>query len=299
MYDNFVVEDARAYNQAFIERLKQEGTEKCAAQLTDYTRQKIREESFCRPILGSQPISPLELDVAEKTRTPVKWVDKEPDSRAYAGTFRGQGETEWFEGERYRVDFASIKSKVFKCTLAELATYRSPIRQILHDNYLLDVREQEDKLFYDAVNTVVNATGNIHASTEGFVVNSLVKASKKIANNRLIPVTVLLSSSAFESLKTWPATQIGSVAASEVIVNGWKYNKIADFNYIRTVKTDIVPDGELYIFTSPEYLGKHYVLNDVQVFFKQEGDEITFWCWEDIGMGIGNSNAIAKLTWTP
>ena len=59
MHDNFVVEDARAYNQAFIERLKQEGTEKVAAQLTDYTRQKIREEAFCRPILGSQPISPL------------------------------------------------------------------------------------------------------------------------------------------------------------------------------------------------------------------------------------------------
>ena len=68
---------------------------------------------------------------------------------------------------------------------------------------------------------------------------------------------------------------------------------------MRTVKTDIVPDGELYIFTSPEFLGRHYVLNDVQVFFKQEGDEITFWCWEDIGMGIGNANAVSKMTWTP
>lgn len=299
MYDNFVVEDARAYNQAFIERLKQEGTEKCASQLTDYTRQKIREESFCRPILGSQPISPLELDVSEKTKTPVKFVDKEPDSKAYSVTFRGKGETRWFEGERYRVDFASIKSEVFKCTLAELATYRSPIRQILHDNYLLDVREQEDKFFYDAINTVVNSTGNIHASTNGFIITELIKATKKISNNRLVPVTILLSSSAFEDLKGWPATQIGDQKASEVSEKGWTYDRIANYNYVRTVKTDIVPDGELYIFASPEYLGKHYVLNDVQVFFKQEGDEITFWCWEDIGMGIGNSNAIAKMTWTP
>jgi len=299
MYDNFVVEDARSYNQAFIERLKQEGVEKTAAQLTDHTRQKIREESFCRPILNSQPISPLELDVSEKTRTPVKFVDKEPDSKAYAVTFRGKGESRWFEGERYRVDFTSIKSEVFKCTLAELATYRSPIRQILHDNYLLDVREQEDKLFYDAANAVVNATGNIHASSNGFVIGDLVKAAKKITNNRLIPMTILLSSSAFESLKTWPATQVGDQVASETIVNGWKYEKIGGYNYVRTVKTDIIPDGELYIFTAPEFLGKHYVLNDVQVFFKQEGDEITFWCWEDIGMGFGNSNAISKMTWAP
>lgn len=299
MPEDLLIEDARAYNQAFIERLREEGPEKVAAQLTDYTRMKIREEAFCRPILASQPITPLELDVTEKIDTPVKFVDKEPDSKAFTLTFMGKGDSRWFKGERYRIDFAHYESEHFKSNLATLATYRAPIRQILHDNYLLDVREQEDRIFYDGINTIVNATGNIHASTSGFNIGSLVKAAKIIANKRLIPITILMSSSSFEDLKTWPATQIGDQAASEVIINGWKYDKIGGYNYVKTIKTDIVPDGELFMFTSPEYLGKHFVLNDVQVFFKQEGSDIEFWVWEDVGMGIGNVNGIAKMTWTP
>lgn len=296
MYDD-LVEDARAYNQAFIERLRDDGVEKAASQLTDYTRQKLREESFCRPILGSQPITPLELDVTESIKTPVKFVDKEPDSKAYAVTFRGQGETRWFEGERYRVDFVHIESERFKCNLSELATYRAPIRKILHDNYLLDVREKEDKLFYDAVNVAVASSGNTYAAS-GFDIVNIAKTAKLIAGKRLVPLTVLISSSTFEMLKTFPATQVGDAVASECHVNGWKYDKIGGYNYVKTIKSDIVPDGELYIFTAPEFLGKHYTLYDVQVYFEQKGSEISFFVWEDIGMGIGNTNAIAKMTWS-
>lgn len=300
MPEDLLLEDARAYNQAFVERLKEEGPEKVAAQLTDYTRQKIREEAFCRPILASQPITPLELDVTEKINTPVKFVDKEPDSKAYTLTFKGKGDSRWFEGERYRIDFAHYESEHFRSNLATLATYRAPIRQILHDNYLLDVREQEDKTFYDGINAIVQATGKIYSPVGNtFTITSLTKTAKLVATSRLTPITVLLSSATFEDLKTWPATQIGDQAASELIVNGWKYDKIGGYNYVKTVKSDIVPDGELFVFAAPEYLGKHFVLHDVQVFFKQEGSDVEFWVWEDVGMGIGNVNGIAKMTWTP
>ena len=296
MFDDFA-EDARAYNQAFVEKIRDEGSEKAAAQLTDYTRQKIREEAFCRPILASQPITPLELDVTDQIKTPVKFVDKEPDSKAYAVTFRGKGDDRWFDGDRYRVDFVHIESERFKCTLGELATYRAPIRKILHDNYLLDVREKEDKLFYDAVNTVVAESGNTHVASTGFNMIELSNTAKMVANKRLEPITILMSSSTFRDLSTWPATLVGSPLASEINVNGWKYDKIGGYNYVKTVKTDILPDGELYIFTGPEFLGKHYTLYDVQVYFEQKGSEISFFVWEDIGMGIGNTNAVAKMTW--
>lgn len=297
MFDT--IEDAGYYNNAFIERLKEDGQEKAAAALTDYIRMKIREESFCRPILNSQPITPLELDVTEKTRTPVKYVDLEPDSTGYAVTFRGKAQEKWFKGVRYRVDFANYQSEEFKCTLGELATYRAPIKQIIHDNHLLDVAAQEDAIFISAVDDIVGVTGKSYDATNGFIATELTKACKQITNDKLKVGTILINESSFQDILSWPATQVGDAQASEVHINGFTYSKILGYNFVRTTKTDLVPDGNIYIFAPSQYLGRHYVLHDVQTFLEQKGPNLSFYVWEDVGMGIGNTKACAKMTWTP
>lgn len=293
------VEDAAYYNNAFIERLSEEGPEKAAAAITDYIRMKIREESFARPILGSQPITPLELDVTENTRTPVKYVDLEPDSQGYAVTFRGKGKEQWFKGVRVPAHFAHFTSEEFRCTLGELATYRAPIKQIVHDNHLLDVAAKEDDVFIKAVDTVITASGLTYNATGGFIPAELTKACKQLTDNKLKVGNILINESSFQDMLSWASTQVGDAVASEVHVNGWTYSKLMGYNFVRTTKTDLVQDGNIYIFAAPQYLGRHYVLYDVQTYFEQKGPEIMFYVWEDVGMTIGNTKACAKLTWTP
>ena len=298
MFDD-TVEDASYYNNAFVERIKEEGPEKAAAAMTDYVRMKIREVAFCRPILGSQPITPLELDKSEKSDTPVKWIDVEPDSEGYAVTFKGKAPEKWFKQNAAMVAFANYQSEEFKCTLAQLATYRMPVKQIVHDNHLLDVAKKEDDIFIKSVDTILGVTGKVYNASGGFIATELTKACKQITKDELKVGTILINESSFQDILSWPATQVGDVQASEVHINGFTYSKLLGHNFVRTTKVGLVPDGNIYIFAGPQYLGRHYVLHDVQTFLEQKGPNISFYCWEDVGMAIANTKAVAKMTWTP
>ena len=64
---------------------------------------------------------------------------------------------------------------------------------------------------------------------------------------------------------------------------------------VRTVKTDILQTGNIYGFTSPEWLGKFLVLNNTKFYIDKVANLIMWQCWEDIGVGIGNVSSIAKL----
>mgnify|MGYP000750588538 CR=1 FL=1 len=50
-----------------------------------------------------------------------------------------------------------------------------------------------------------------------------------------------------------------------------------------------------YIFNPQEWLGNFYLLQDATLFIKQEADQVEFWTYESIGLGIGNTNAITRI----
>jgi hypothetical protein len=64
---------------------------------------------------------------------------------------------------------------------------------------------------------------------------------------------------------------------------------------IRTIKTDILREGNVYCFTAPEFCGRFYVLNQTKFYIDKMANLITWQSWEDIGMGIGNIASIVKL----
>ena len=82
---------------------------------------------------------------------------------------------------------------------------------------------------------------------------------------------------------------------SETTVDGYKYNTILGRAYIRTIKTDILRAGNIYVFTKPEFFGKFYILNNTKFYIDKVANTITFQSWEDIGMSVINIAAIRKL----
>ena len=66
-------------------------------------------------------------------------------------------------------------------------------------------------------------------------------------------------------------------------------------SYVRTVKTDILRAGNVYVFTKPEFFGKFYVLNNTKFYIDKIANVITFQAWEDIGMAIINIASVRKL----
>ena len=114
-------------------------------------------------------------------------------------------------------------------------------------------------------------------------------------DRRLRMELVLLTEADYDDILQWTVEDMGDRIQSETVVDGYKYNTLLGRRFIRTIKTDILRRGVIYGFTSPEFLGCFYVLNNTKFYVDKVGNKITFWCWEDIGMAFLNLNSLVKL----
>lgn len=106
---------------------------------------------------------------------------------------------------------------------------------------------------------------------------------------------VLLTEADYDDILQWTLEDMGDRIQSETVVDGYKYNTLLGRRFIRTIKTDILRRGNIYGFTTPEFMGCFYILNNTKFYVDKVGNKITFWCWEDIGMAFLNLNSLVKM----
>ena len=114
-------------------------------------------------------------------------------------------------------------------------------------------------------------------------------------DRRLRMELVLLTEPDYDDILQWTIEDMGDRIQSETVVDGYKYNTLLGRRFIRTIKTDILRRGNIYGFTTPEFLGCFYVLNNTKFYVDKVGNKITFWSWEDIGMAFLNLNSVVKM----
>ena len=114
-------------------------------------------------------------------------------------------------------------------------------------------------------------------------------------NGRLRMEVILMTEWDFQDILTWTIEDVGDKVQSETLVNGYKYNLILGKRFVRTIKVDILRTGNVYGFTSPDFLGKFYILQNTKFYIDKRGRRIEWWCWEDIGMAFANIASIAKM----
>lgn len=278
-------------NNAFLDKLDQGMTKEASTAMSAFVRQKLREDGFTRKILNPIQITASELD-RQLTEEPTVIVEKEPDSVAANLPFLGRAEIRYFKGTRYPVTFQKITSNRFKKSKFELATYRTDIRTILQENSVKDLQYQEDYNFYQNVMSVASANGNVHTISGGFNKQNLMTAVQYMLLNKLPVGCILMTQSMYSQLLTFPATDIGSPAASELFRGQAALDNYFGFKIITTNKADILPTNQALIFAPEQYLGQFYSLQDATVFLKTEADQIEFETYEAIGTGIGNVNGV-------
>lgn len=139
------------------------------------------------------------------------------------------------------------------------------------------------------------------AATDDFVVrpiarNDFVNMFKLFSGLRRLRLEmVLLTEPDYDDILQWTLEDVGDRLQSETTIEGYKYNTLMGRRFIRTIKTDLLRRGVMYGFTSPEFLGCFYVLNNTKFYVDKVGNRITWWCWEDIGMALININSVVKL----
>jgi hypothetical protein len=60
-------------------------------------------------------------------------------------------------------------------------------------------------------------------------------------------------------------------------------------------KKDLLAN-KIYAFTSQDFFGQFLILQDAKFWIEKKKNMVTFASYETIGLGIGNTKSVAKLT---
>jgi hypothetical protein len=301
---------ARVLNEAVINQLTSDDprvVKEAQDAINDYTRVQMREDGFWRRILPPVTITNDELDRQVDTDKPVKVVDKEPDSPAAVSVpFATLPLNRYIRGPRYRVMFDRILTPKFTKDVDELRTWDMDIRQILSDNSIKDMLAEEDGKAILTVNTILLGKGVIIPETGvaqyvgisgGVTRDTLAEAMKVLPRTprRLNVATVLINHVTIWDVVKFGRDEIGGDLSQDLFRTGFTMRELMGVRFIVTIKRDLVPDGTIYLFSEPKFMGKFFVLEDTTMYIDRKAFMLEFFAYESIGSAIANIAAVGRV----
>ena len=286
--------------------------QKVAQAANDVTRTQIREGSFANIILPPEKIGNEKLT---KTMTEDLIVidDLEPDSPgAKYVPFETVPEGEIITGSRYITPMARITTPMFTKDIDLLRTYDYPIRKMLTDNSIKDGMATHDKKFIDTVNSVVfhsNGPDQPHPITgkiqwrdfPGYELDrgTFTEATKMLprgnADGKFIArnYIMLAHENTLRDVLKLDRNAIGGDLAQKHWENGLTETTIMGVKAVSTIKNNIVPEGYIYFFAEPTFLGHNYMLTDWTMYLNKEAFFIKWFSYWLGGFSFGNIAGMA------
>jgi hypothetical protein len=312
------IADIKVFNDTFVDMLEGGQEKQAAVSALQYTRNKLRENSFTEKVLSPIDIANDELDKSENPELHVKWCDREPDQPAAVTVPLGNVPDGFqFGGTRYPVYFSRLMSPVFQKDVDKLRGYDYDIRQILLENSTKDLATEVDSKFLEKINQILGVANTANAFTNtglpsyitlsgGLTRANYVEAIKAFSRLRvpfgpLQPdggnskgVALMNNVTAADLLKL-ERSEIGGDLAEKHFVEGVPSAKILGVSSIYTIKRELVPDGTVYFFSSEEFLGKYFRLQPLTVFMETKAFFLQFFQYMNIGMSIGNPKGAFRV----
>jgi len=291
-------------NEIFLQSLQQGADMQKVAGITSaYIKERVRETSFLDVILPPENLTKDDLDLHPDSEEPMKYMFLQPHATAKAVTFRGMPNDNWIEGKKCPVLFHKIMSDKIKKSEAELMTQRIDIVKEVEEVCIKDMARIRDAGFVSTLDKIVTqatAAGiTITAAYTGpFGRAAIAEAAKCFANNEVKMATILVNEADWYDFNSGNAMEESNDIVKEMVVNGYAHDTILGHKLVVTNKSAIVPPKTVWIFASPEFLGKNYVLAPVRFQIKKDIDIVEMISWGYFGAGIGNIRGICKLTLT-
>lgn len=312
-----------------------EGRTKIAEISGAFIRDKLRELSFARKVIPTEKQGRADCQVSEHHDLLHRMVAIEPKSRAMPITFRGQPTANIVTGKRYPIGFFTIASQKFEAFEQELMVHDFNITKLLEENSTKDIQEIEDHEFLSHSEACIQArqheanadswsaltaarvlSGDVielsvikgelakaHAAGADWTAwpiqkGDLVGLYNLIDGSYLRAELVLIHEVDFNNVMLWTAEDVHE-GAWEMTKGGYSHSELLGRKFVRTIKGDILRPGNIYCYTAPEFLGKFYILNELKFYIDKIGNMLTWWSWEDIGMGFGNIASLVKVELYP
>jgi hypothetical protein len=313
------IADIKVFNDTFVEMVKAGQEKQAAVSAQQFTRNKLREESFAEKIITPIDISNDELDKAENPELLVKWNDREPDTAPATTVPLGVvPDAVQFYGTRYPAYFTRITSPKFNKDIDHLRTYDYDIRAIMLEISTKDIATEIDSRFIERVNSVIgsqNAANPLNGlelpqnvTISGGITRENVAEAFKVIKRLRVPFgpsqpdggeskgVMLMNTVTADDFVKMGRSEVGGDLAQDMFVNGLPSKTLLGVKPIYTIKRDLVPDGVIYLFSSEEFFGKYYRLQPLTVFMKNEAYFLEYFQYMNISMAIGNVKGAVKVT---
>jgi len=312
--DSEALKDPVIFNQTYhacLQRDQQEGLLKTASALgTQEIKRRLREKPFFRQILPPDDVSDRHFDRAMEHDLPRIIEDMEFAIRKPRVVPFGQPpEVTPVRGNKFEIIFYELQTPEFIFQTERLRTYRMDVRQITTDAMLMDLGELEDRQGLGLVDEIVGqSTGvglagyNQHNLVNGAISRANWKNIKNNINDRHLNIGVsLMNRKTGSEFEGWPHDELGGPAAYEVFRDGAK--ALGKFTpggvpTLVTINNHLVPNNWIYQFTEPGYLGRFYIMEQVQVMVKRERNWIRQSAKTQLGITIANVHGLHLTRYT-
>lgn len=307
------LEDVRAFNAGFKDYIQQhsDGIMKRASATTEnYTRRIIREDAVWRAYLPPKKYSKSELNKFLEGEKLGVICEMEPYSMGpKVVTFNDTPEQAEYSATRYILPFFQITTPEFTKNVLELMTYDMDLREVVTDNALRDMSRMEDIHIMKFIDEIVGAEYGVLSSETGLMQNVMfngrltrdnwVSTLSILEDAQLNNGTYLCNRRTFKEFMRWTRNEMGGDFTEELFREGtgaFRTAEVSGIKFIITIKDYLVPNGVIYLFAPPNYLGKSGVFQEPTMYVKKEKKILRFSCDEIIGCTFANTAAVAKAS---
>lgn len=283
--------------------------EKLASTATDsIIKRRLREDSFVHAILPLQDYSRDNSVFAQAVDREDPFIIYEMEADQFGPktlSWQDTGDIREFAGNKFILTFTRNTTPVYTKNVQFLRTYKHDITQLVEDNCARDLNRQKDYIFTSNVDDICGDPGSYrwvfynsrltkdkHAFSTQLLPDRSLPTGVFLCNRRTANDVLLWDPKVFERSNggmTEKLTKEGLGAFDKFHLHG--------VDYIVTAKNDIIPNGVVYQFTTPDYLGKAGSLQPMKMFIEKKEDIIRWHATEMLGFAIANMDGVQKVTY--
>ncbi len=295
------------FNESFLDKV---ATVAGQAELQEagrqYVKTELMEAAFSRAIIPQEPITTADCqrNVTDNSLYVIR--DVEPTATAIGVDNLGEPDGAYIKGTRYIIPIVNFVTKRFQITVEDLRAYQYKITKRIEDKSVPVLEKLEDKFFLRLLGAALASSGKGVLSTSTTTGNyiqhqDMVKLKNTLASGinandpkRKEVACVLMCQETWETVVVLP--NVGDDFGKDRVLNGITSDTLHGTKVVRTIKSDILPQGHIWAFAAPDYMGHNFALGDPSFEIRSLFGLIEFQSKESIGMGIGNVMSEALLT---
>lgn len=302
------------FNTKFLEKVSSvAGQAELQEAGRQYVKVELLESAFSRAILPQEPITTADCQRNVNDNSLYLIRDVEPQAEAVGVDNLGEPDGKYVSGSRYIIPIINFSTKRFQITVEDLRAYQYKITKRIEDKSVPILEKLEDKYFMKlaaaGITTSTGVAGKIVGEGSVSTTNMQLTALDivKIKNTLMggVPATtaadylkkevacLLMPQETFEYAVVLPGA--GDDFGKDRVLNGIVSDTLFGTKVIRSIKTDIIPQGCIWAFTAPDFLGHNFALGDPSFEIKANFGLIEWQTKESIGMGFGNRLSEAVL----